>query len=332
MIDLLRRNGPFRKANLHSHTTKTDGRMTALEVKEWYKEHGYEIVAFTDHSVYFNYPELKDEHFLPIAGVETDFCSYDPDFPQKKMISCHINFWQECPESPLAVYVPETHEYRVDTINAYIEAMKKNGFYCCLNHPGWSMLPGNDIEHIDGLDAVEVYNHGAEWNNNCGNGNIEYAMYLNSGHRAWAIAADDNHAGIGGKDIDLTHDDDTLGGWIEISMPALTVRHFFEAFRNGSFYATQGPKIYDYYIDENRDKIVVRCSPVKNISIKGNHIGLAAHVNSNRNDITYAEFPLAGIRETNQYFRLEIWTTDMKRAFSQPYYFELKPCRKTEKT
>ena len=75
MIDLLRKDGPFRKANLHSHTTKTDGRMTAVEVKGWYKDHGYEIVAFTDHSLYSAYPELKDEQFLPVAGVETDFCS-----------------------------------------------------------------------------------------------------------------------------------------------------------------------------------------------------------------------------------------------------------------
>ena len=322
MIDLLKKNGPFRKANLHSHTTATDGRMTPLEVKDWYKGHGYEIVAFTDHSVYAHYPELKDSHFLPIAGVETEFCIRDDNCSKKKDVSCHINFWAEYPDSVDAVYIPETHEYSIGYINDYISSMKKNGFLCCLNHPEWSMIPTDDIAEMIGLDAIEVYNHGAEWNNNSGNGNMEYAMYLNSGKRAWAVASDDNHAGIGGKDIDLTHDDDTFGGWIEISMTELSYKDFFTAFRNGSFYATQGPEIKNYYIDEISDRIIVDCSPVKNISLKGNHVGLAAHKNANLDEITHAEFSLSDIRKTEQYFRLEIWTADMKRAFSQPCFFD----------
>ena len=66
MIDLLKANGPFRKANMHCHTTLSDGGMTAAQVKDWYKQHGYSIVAFTDHSKYAAYPELKDADFLPI--------------------------------------------------------------------------------------------------------------------------------------------------------------------------------------------------------------------------------------------------------------------------
>ena len=50
MIDLLKKNGPWFKANLHCHTTLSDGNMTAAQVKDWYKSHGYSVVAVTDHS------------------------------------------------------------------------------------------------------------------------------------------------------------------------------------------------------------------------------------------------------------------------------------------
>ena len=37
------------KANLHCHTTMSDGRLTPEEIKAHYQAHGYSIVAFTDH-------------------------------------------------------------------------------------------------------------------------------------------------------------------------------------------------------------------------------------------------------------------------------------------
>ena len=48
---LLPKEGKFYKANLHMHTTISDGRMTLEETKEEYQKRGYSIVAFTDHEV-----------------------------------------------------------------------------------------------------------------------------------------------------------------------------------------------------------------------------------------------------------------------------------------
>ena len=36
------------KANLHCHSTKSDGKMTVEELKEHYMADGYSIIAFTD--------------------------------------------------------------------------------------------------------------------------------------------------------------------------------------------------------------------------------------------------------------------------------------------
>lgn len=42
----------YYKANLHCHTTLSDGKLTPEEIKEAYKSRGYQVVAFTDHRVY----------------------------------------------------------------------------------------------------------------------------------------------------------------------------------------------------------------------------------------------------------------------------------------
>ena len=48
------------RANMHCHTTCSDGSLTPEEVKEAYKNMGYSIVAYTDHSKFAWYPELQD--------------------------------------------------------------------------------------------------------------------------------------------------------------------------------------------------------------------------------------------------------------------------------
>ena len=49
---LLPQEGIFFKANLHAHTTLSDGRLTPEQLKDFYLAHGYSIVAYTDHRRY----------------------------------------------------------------------------------------------------------------------------------------------------------------------------------------------------------------------------------------------------------------------------------------
>lgn len=319
MIDLLKKNGPYFKANMHCHTTLTDGKMTAAQVKDWYKSHGYSIVAFTDHSKYAAYPELQDEEFLPIAGFESAFTCLDPNNPPLKYKLCHINFWAKNPET--SVLIPEEHTYEVGVMNRYIAAMKKNGWLCSLNHPGWSLQTTEEVNGLIGLDAFEVYNHGSHVLDNNGDGQAQYAVFLNSGKKAYAIAVDDNHAGFD-EDGKICSADDTFGGYIMISMPKLTYENFVDAFENGRFYASTGPEIQDLYIDEEKDVLVLNCSPVRRVLVKGIHTLRALRLDAYGDTITHAEIPLEPIRQKEPFFRLELVTSDMKRAYSQPYWFD----------
>ena len=66
---LLPRAANFYKANLHVHTTVSDGEITPEEIKRIYMEQGYSVVAFTDHEVMVPHPELTDESFVAITST-----------------------------------------------------------------------------------------------------------------------------------------------------------------------------------------------------------------------------------------------------------------------
>ena len=67
---LINENGQFYKANLHTHTTLSDGKLSPEQIKEHYFNLGYSIVAYTDHNVMIDHSDLADESFLPLMGVE----------------------------------------------------------------------------------------------------------------------------------------------------------------------------------------------------------------------------------------------------------------------
>ena len=58
------------KANLHSHTTLSDGSKTPEEMKAIYKERGYSILAITDHGKLIDHSALDDEDFIMLTAVE----------------------------------------------------------------------------------------------------------------------------------------------------------------------------------------------------------------------------------------------------------------------
>ena len=67
---LLPENNKQFKANLHSHTTLSDGGKTPEEMKAIYKERGYSVLAITDHGKLIDHSALDDEDFIMLTAVE----------------------------------------------------------------------------------------------------------------------------------------------------------------------------------------------------------------------------------------------------------------------
>lgn len=85
-------NLKYYKANLHCHSTISDGAKTPKQLKEDYKTHGYSILAITDHEVFIPHNDLSDDDFLMLGGYEIGVAG-------KKNKTCHLCFVALSPDN-----------------------------------------------------------------------------------------------------------------------------------------------------------------------------------------------------------------------------------------
>ena len=70
------------KANLHCHSTLSDGKCTPEELVRMYKEQGYSLLSITDHERPHAHNHLSTPDFMLITGYEAYIrtnteCKYD---------------------------------------------------------------------------------------------------------------------------------------------------------------------------------------------------------------------------------------------------------------
>lgn len=276
---LLPQNGNFYKANLHSHSTVSDGALAPAEMKKLYKENGYSIIAFTDHEVLVPHPELADDEFLPLNGYEMEFtsgegtktchfCLIALDKSNTKQICFHRNkyFFANALHYKDKVSFDETEpdferEHSPKCISFAMQKARDNGFFVTYNHPTWSLEQYEDYCAYSGMHAMEIFNTGSaslgfdEYNPRV------YDDMLKSGKRIYCIAADDNHNRNSGRACDA------FGGFTMIKAEKLEYKSVTNALLKGDFYSSRGPLIHDLYFEDG--KVFIKCSPADKIVITG---------------------------------------------------------------
>lgn len=192
---LIPHEGRFFKANLHAHSTFSDGRLTPAQMKGLYQTGGYSVIAFTDHNVLQWHKDLDAPDFLALCGYEVDVCETAPDGYSR---CCHLCAISRDPEH--AVLIPRPTAYSPAAINATIRALREADFIVHYNHPSWSAEEPENYLQYEGLTAFEIYNHGCEVASGDGDDRAHYAALLNHGKRLFCIATDDNHNAGGESD------------------------------------------------------------------------------------------------------------------------------------
>lgn len=239
---LLPAAGRFYKANLHCHTVLSDGRWTKEQVKAEYQRRGYSIVAFTDHRHYGWHPELMDDGFVPLAAYEADLNEpFPPSGSFQRVRTYHLNFYDTDPVARggfEAVQPPQRYG-DMEALNAFIARMNGDGFLCCYNHPYWSLQNCTDYQGLQGVFAMEIYNHGCELDGLYGYAPQAYDEMLRAGQKLFCVATDDNH------DVYAPGDPrcDSFGGFTMFKLEKLTYASVIEAMKKGDFYASNGPEI-----------------------------------------------------------------------------------------
>ncbi|RGD17672.1 hypothetical protein DW651_17175 [Subdoligranulum sp. AM23-21AC] len=139
-----------------------------------------------------------------------------------------------------------------------LQSLKEQGCFLTLNHPHWSLLEPDYID-CGPFDAIEVYNHSTYRFDNMGLGTIFWDQMLRRGYSLWGTASDDNHNGAALDSIGC----DSFGGFTVVKARARTESAILEALFHGSFYASAGPDIYDFYIENST--ATIHCSPCERI-------------------------------------------------------------------
>ena len=326
---LLPENGNFYKANLHCHTTLSDGKWSIEEVKEAYKAEGYSIVAFTDHDVFLIHNDLTDDDFLALNGYEMEVNDVLPEGGNPKARkTCHMclvaldkdtvtpvcwhrtkycfrNAVEQRPNVQNDESLPDYERaYTHERISEMMQMGRDGGFFVTYNHPTWSLESYPEYIGYNNMHAMEIVN------GSCINAGFDdynervYDDMLRAGKRIFCIAADDNHNVA-----------DRFGGFTMIKADKLEYSAITDALMKGNFYASQGPVINALWIEDNI--LHIECEPAAEIRV---NTGIRRTAQKKAKDgigVTSLEY---AIDPADIYFRVTVTGFDGKHANTNAYF------------
>ena len=315
------------KANLHTHSTISDGKLTREEVKEAYKALGYQILCITDHKVTANHSDMNEPDFLMLTGVEINV-----NAPAQSAISdqtYHLNLIAKEPDntwSPDKVFrrFPAAAEYEdkmqfeemdlqynPNSINAMIAKANEKGFLVMYNHPTWSLQSYPDYAPLKGLWGMELRNSECCMLGHNENNFRVYRDLLTLGNRIYPLGTDDMHSPR------------ALGqSWIMVGASDLSYSHVIEALEQGDFYMSCGPEITSLYVVG--DVLKVTCSDAQRINI-ATHKRIAGVVAAGDEPLREAEISLTKFFAQNDgnpeaFIYITVTAPDGSYAATRPYY------------
>lgn len=307
--------GNFYKGNCHCHTTISDGKITPNDIVKAYKEKNYNFLMITDHNIYSNYDEFNQENFITIQGFEGNCENYHFIFFPTTTVKPYEHL-ERVPNSKDCGI--NYKDLTIGDINEYVKNICSRGYTAMINHPYWSSIEANEIMQLENIFAVEIYNNGCNVSEDTAESIASWDWCLKKGKKMWAMATDDNHNthGLNNKKSD------SFGGWINVKAKSLSEKDIMASILNGSFYGSQGPEIYDFYVENGYANI--KCSKVEKIYMHSYTRGklqynFYCHMSMDDMGITTHKIPLTG---HESFVKIQIYDYNGKKAYSNPIYLK----------
>lgn len=319
MLTIISKDKPQYKANLHCHSTISDGKLTPEELKRAYRDRGYAILAITDHEVTRDHTALSDKDFLMLTGYEAYIRinpngksnAYVPELhcnliarePHNlKFINYNRNYCKylkdEAAHAALdRVGSEEERAYSVEYINRFVRTAVENGYLCTYNHPVWSLELHEQIEQYEGFFSMEMCNYSSWVVNRMEYNGALYDRLLRAGKRIFCHSADDNH----NKEPFGTPGCDSFGGFTYILAEELTYESVIRALEKGDFYSSMGPVIKELTFDGK--KVHIESSEAIQISMFCGGKNVRAVRGDEAHPVTTADFE---IPDSAPYVRFDI--------------------------
>ncbi len=292
---------PLLKGNLHCHTTRSDGLPSPETAMLQYASMHYDFLALTDHRIY-NYRSYAPETgMVVVPGMELDFSLPGP--------GCHvIHLLSVGPEEEKGNGFRQDQKFETmegataEEAIPLVKQIREAGNLPIFCHPEWSGNTAEEIMALPDISLMEIWNTGCVQENGLDNRAAYWDEVLCSGRKMYGIATDDGHQ--------LWQNGQ---GFIRVRAER-TPSSILEALRRGAFYASCGPEIYDFYMEDG--KAVIICSPVSVIRFR--------HFR-----VPYVDLHGKGLRghmmvpvEGTNYIRAEVEDENGRRAWTNPIFLD----------
>lgn len=283
------------KANLHTHSTVSDGSFSPEEVIRRYSEASYDVLAFTDHWKTNPVSSYDPRGMTLLSGIELH-----PPGPHG--ILWHI----------LGLGIPEDFTYpEFNNGQDAVDAVNAAGGLAFCAHPYWCGLTSAEVTTLKNILGIEVYNTstryiGKEYNMQC------WDEILNAGTRFTALAVDDVHSAS-----------DLFRGFTVILAEDRNPETLLRALRNGDFYASQGP-LFEKITFEN-GILEAEFSPVTNAIVVSNGPSGYCAAAPNFGSSMGGESEATGLRwdfseKKSGYLRIQLRDAAGRMAWSNPVW------------
>jgi hypothetical protein len=244
--------GRFYRGNLHTHSTRSDGRLPPDAVCRFYRDMGYDFLALTDHFMeQFRYPitdttPYRTDDFTTIIGAEL----HAPQTLTDELwhilaVGLPLDFPRNLPD-----------ETGVQLAARALEA----GAFVAAAHPAWYNLTEQDVISLGAIHAIETINGISADQNDRLDSWYMLDVLLARGYRYTACATDDAHF--------QDRHNDRLRGWVWVKSETLAPEAILAALKRGEYYSSTGPQIHDLQVVRG-ETIRIRCSPVDSIFVTG---------------------------------------------------------------
>lgn len=286
-------NGNWYKTALHVHTTNSDGEVDVSTRLKQYRDKGFDVVSITDHRLTNDLSGYSSGNFLAISGIE---------FHPKTYSGAPIHHF-------LGIGLPHPYEYDNNlSAQEIIDDIRSKGAKVFYAHPYWTGHTYVEMTEVSGYLGVEVHNAGCETENNA-EGHVHWDQMLNKGHLLSGLATDDVHSGSIEK----------VGiAWTMIKADKLNEKSILDALENGCFYASKGPDIEDFFVDDNM-MVKIKCSPVQKIAFRINGAGNGrVFLSDDSKGLISAEWDMS--KKKPKWVRCEVTDKDGNTAWTNPLF------------
>lgn len=232
----------FQKGNLHTHSSVSDGDVPPAAVYAWYREHGYNFVALTDHNTLVDpktYAHLERDDFKLLTGEEITMSGAGRQV--------HVN--GVCIREAISGGGFDTARHALDHAIGEIE---KQGGLALVNHPNFDLgLTADDVADTRGASLLEiasghpyVYQLGTD-----GRPSHEavWQTALDRGRDIAPAGVDDSHhfaADVVGKKAARPG-----RAWVEVFADRADAALLCDKLREGELYASNGAELERFQVE-----------------------------------------------------------------------------------